>query len=143
MSIFDSYHFNFCNISLFWLIQHQIFYLLNLLLVLDGLIQTNLVIILAEMTPLVYISLWPLTFSPLIWWKIWLTENNNNNVLILLLFSPAKDMLTFMLRWYEKFSELKSKPLFLTGESYAGTRYISHVQYLILIFCWACAIYSG
>ncbi|TMW99537.1 hypothetical protein EJD97_002358 [Solanum chilense] len=34
--------------------------------------------------------------------------------------STAKDMLNFMHKWYEKFSELKSRPLFLTGESYAG-----------------------
>ncbi|CAN4108026.1 unnamed protein product [Withania somnifera] len=45
--------------------------------------------------------------------------------------SSAKDMLTFMLKWYEKFSELKSKPLFLTGESYAG-HYIPQLANVIL-----------
>lgn len=32
----------------------------------------------------------------------------------------AKDMRTFMLKWFEKFPELKSRELLLTGESYAG-----------------------
>ncbi|XP_009586680.1 serine carboxypeptidase-like 42 [Nicotiana tomentosiformis] len=45
--------------------------------------------------------------------------------------STAKDMLTFMIRWYAKFSELKSKPLFLTGESYAG-HYIPQLANVIL-----------
>lgn len=30
------------------------------------------------------------------------------------------DMHVFLLKWYEKFPELKSRELFLTGESYAG-----------------------
>ncbi|GAA0153778.1 serine protease [Lithospermum erythrorhizon] len=34
--------------------------------------------------------------------------------------STAKDMVTFMLKWLEKFPTFKSRPLFLTGESYAG-----------------------
>ena len=45
------------------------------------------------------------------WWKlIWLN----------LLFLAAKDMHIFMMKWYEKFPEFKSRELFLTGESYAG-----------------------
>ncbi|XP_022766311.1 serine carboxypeptidase-like 42 isoform X2 [Durio zibethinus] len=34
--------------------------------------------------------------------------------------STAKDMHIFMMKWYEKFPEFKSRELFLTGESYAG-----------------------
>ncbi|CAE6225999.1 unnamed protein product [Arabidopsis arenosa] len=34
--------------------------------------------------------------------------------------SAANDMLVFLLRWFDKFPELKSRDLFLTGESYAG-----------------------
>ncbi|XXG39375.1 hypothetical protein AAC387_Pa01g0349 [Persea americana] len=34
--------------------------------------------------------------------------------------STAKDMYVFLLRWYEKFPEFKSRDLFLAGESYAG-----------------------
>lgn len=32
----------------------------------------------------------------------------------------ANETLTFLLKWYEKFPEYKSRDLFLTGESYAG-----------------------
>jgi carboxypeptidase C (cathepsin A) len=32
----------------------------------------------------------------------------------------AKDMHMFLLKWYEKFPDFKSRELFLTGESYAG-----------------------
>ena len=39
---------------------------------------------------------------------------------LILLFLAAKDMLVFMLKWYEKFPDFKSRELFLTGESYAG-----------------------
>lgn len=35
-------------------------------------------------------------------------------------FETANDMLVFLLRWFDKFPELKSRELFLTGESYAG-----------------------
>ncbi|KAI8541884.1 hypothetical protein RHMOL_Rhmol08G0095600 [Rhododendron molle] len=36
--------------------------------------------------------------------------------------STARDMFTFMLKWYEKFPEFKSRDLFLTRESYAGKK---------------------
>ncbi|WZZ12719.1 hypothetical protein YC2023_105808 [Brassica napus] len=34
--------------------------------------------------------------------------------------TTASDMLVFLLRWFNKFPELKARHLFLTGESYAG-----------------------
>ncbi|CAN6855207.1 unnamed protein product [Brassica oleracea] len=34
--------------------------------------------------------------------------------------NKASDMLVFLLRWFNKFPELKARHLFLTGESYAG-----------------------
>ncbi|KAI8570837.1 hypothetical protein RHMOL_Rhmol01G0068100 [Rhododendron molle] len=34
--------------------------------------------------------------------------------------STARDMFTFMLKWYEKFPKFKSRDLILTGESYAA-----------------------
>ncbi|XP_052189698.1 serine carboxypeptidase-like 42 [Diospyros lotus] len=45
--------------------------------------------------------------------------------------STARDMLQFMLKWYEKFPAFKSRDLFLTGESYAG-HYIPQLAIAIL-----------
>ncbi|XP_023554626.1 serine carboxypeptidase-like 42 [Cucurbita pepo subsp. pepo] len=45
--------------------------------------------------------------------------------------STARDMLTFMLKWYEKFPAFKDRPFFLTGESYAG-HYIPQLADAIL-----------
>lgn len=36
-------------------------------------------------------------------------------------FAAAYDMLTFLRQWFNKFPEFRSRDLFLTGESYAGT----------------------
>ncbi|KAF5184019.1 Serine carboxypeptidase-like [Thalictrum thalictroides] len=43
----------------------------------------------------------------------------------------AKDMHIFFLKWFEKFPELKSRNLFLTGESYAG-HYIPQLAVVLL-----------
>lgn len=43
----------------------------------------------------------------------------------------AKDMLVFLLRWYEKFPEFKTRNLFLSGESYAG-HYVPQLADVIL-----------
>ncbi|KAJ4838052.1 Serine carboxypeptidase-like 42, partial [Turnera subulata] len=45
--------------------------------------------------------------------------------------NTARDMITFLLNWYEKFPELKSTALFLTGESYAG-HYIPQLANVLL-----------
>ncbi|KAA8546523.1 hypothetical protein F0562_002738 [Nyssa sinensis] len=45
--------------------------------------------------------------------------------------SAARDMLIFMMKWYQKFPELKFRDLFLTGESYAG-HYIPQLAIAIL-----------
>ncbi|KAK8580194.1 hypothetical protein V6N12_070478 [Hibiscus sabdariffa] len=45
--------------------------------------------------------------------------------------STAKDMYLFMMKWYEKFPELKTRELFLTGESYAG-HYIPQLADVLL-----------
>ncbi|XP_007019397.2 PREDICTED: serine carboxypeptidase-like 42 [Theobroma cacao] len=45
--------------------------------------------------------------------------------------STAKDMHIFMMNWYEKFPEFKSRELFLTGESYAG-HYIPQLADVLL-----------
>ncbi|KAL9282038.1 Serine carboxypeptidase-like 41 [Arabidopsis thaliana] len=47
--------------------------------------------------------------------------------------SAASDMLVFLLRWFDKFPELKSHDLFLTGESYAG-HYIPQLADAILSY---------
>ncbi|AED94786.1 serine carboxypeptidase II-like [Arabidopsis thaliana] len=47
--------------------------------------------------------------------------------------STANDMLVFLLRWFEKFPKLKSRDLFLTGESYAG-HYIPQLADAILSY---------
>ncbi|XVF39127.1 hypothetical protein PTKIN_Ptkin01aG0010600 [Pterospermum kingtungense] len=45
--------------------------------------------------------------------------------------ATAKDMQIFMMKWYEKFPEFKSRELFLTGESYAG-HYIPQLADVLL-----------
>ncbi|XP_008237677.1 PREDICTED: serine carboxypeptidase-like 42 [Prunus mume] len=45
--------------------------------------------------------------------------------------STARDMHTFLLKWYEKFPAFRSRELFLTGESYAG-HYIPQLAIAIL-----------
>lgn len=45
--------------------------------------------------------------------------------------STARDMYVFMMNWYEKFPEFKSRELFLTGESYAG-HYIPQLADVLL-----------
>ncbi|XVF64405.1 hypothetical protein PTKIN_Ptkin09bG0166500 [Pterospermum kingtungense] len=45
--------------------------------------------------------------------------------------STAKDLHIFMMKWYEKFPEFKSRELFLTGESYAG-HYIPQLADVLL-----------
>lgn len=45
--------------------------------------------------------------------------------------STANDMLSFFLKWFEKFPTYKSRALFLTGESYAG-HYIPQLANAIL-----------
>ncbi|CAD5318381.1 unnamed protein product [Arabidopsis thaliana] len=47
--------------------------------------------------------------------------------------STVNDMLVFLLRWFNKFPELKSRDLFLTGESYAG-HYIPQLANVILSY---------
>ncbi|CAA0360304.1 unnamed protein product [Arabidopsis thaliana] len=47
--------------------------------------------------------------------------------------STVNDMLVFLLRWFNKFPELKSRDLFLTGESYAG-HYIPQLADVILSY---------
>lgn len=45
--------------------------------------------------------------------------------------STANDMHVFLMKWFDKFSELKSNDLFLTGESYAG-HYIPQLADVLL-----------
>ncbi|XP_064936763.1 serine carboxypeptidase-like 42 isoform X1 [Musa acuminata AAA Group] len=45
--------------------------------------------------------------------------------------STANDMYIFLLRWYDKFPEFRSRDLFLTGESYAG-HYIPQLANVLL-----------
>ncbi|EOA32143.1 hypothetical protein CARUB_v10015394mg [Capsella rubella] len=47
--------------------------------------------------------------------------------------STANDMLVFLLRWFKRFPELKSRELFLMGESYAG-HYIPQLAEVILAY---------
>ncbi|CAN7132809.1 unnamed protein product [Brassica rapa subsp. narinosa] len=47
--------------------------------------------------------------------------------------TTAKDMLVFLMRWFSKFPELKSRDFFLTGESYAG-HYIPQLADAILSY---------
>ncbi|KAL9840562.1 Serine carboxypeptidase-like 43 [Arabidopsis thaliana] len=47
--------------------------------------------------------------------------------------TTVNDMLVFLLRWFNKFPELKSRDLFLTGESYAG-HYIPQLADVILSY---------
>ncbi|KAL1189527.1 Serine carboxypeptidase-like 42 [Cardamine amara subsp. amara] len=47
--------------------------------------------------------------------------------------STANDMLVFLLRWFNKFPELKFRDLFLSGESYAG-HYIPQLADAILSY---------
>ncbi|CAE5980325.1 unnamed protein product [Arabidopsis arenosa] len=47
--------------------------------------------------------------------------------------STANDMFVFLLKWFNKFPELKSRGLFLTGESYAG-HYIPQLADVILSY---------
>ncbi|KAL2894129.1 Serine carboxypeptidase-like 42 [Bienertia sinuspersici] len=45
--------------------------------------------------------------------------------------ASAKDMLTFIVNWFKKFPEFKSRDLYLTGESYAG-HYIPQLAVAVL-----------
>lgn len=62
-------------------------------------------------------------------------------------FQTASDMLVFLLRWFDKFPELKARHFFLTGESYAGVFYgfdfIRNYFILFLLFCWLTLLLAG
>ncbi|XP_073099807.1 serine carboxypeptidase-like 42 isoform X1 [Elaeis guineensis] len=47
--------------------------------------------------------------------------------------STANDMHVFLLRWYDKFPEFKSRDLFLTGESYAGQHVVNFASVNIFL----------
>lgn len=53
-----------------------------------------------------------------------------------LLMMKANDMRVFLLRWYDKFPEFKSRDLFLTGESYAGQHVVTFAS--VNIFLYLC-----
>lgn len=45
--------------------------------------------------------------------------------------STAKDAYTFLVNWFERFPQYKTREFYLTGESYAG-HYVPQLAYTIL-----------
>nr|GLL28657.1 serine carboxypeptidase-like 42 [Ipomoea trifida]GMD02789.1 serine carboxypeptidase-like 42 [Ipomoea batatas]GMD08848.1 serine carboxypeptidase-like 42 [Ipomoea batatas]GMD11264.1 serine carboxypeptidase-like 42 [Ipomoea batatas] len=58
-------------------------------------------------------------------------EKDVHRLPLTLWLNGAEDMLVFMKKWYEKFPEFLDRPLFLTGESYAG-HYIPQLASLMI-----------